>query len=227
MKRSPTGMSVSSSALASISTVLRSGCGWLTTVVAPSRLSVKPSLTPCAIGALAPAGERVVLRDQLHEVADALELDDLVAQHHSAVDALLADAAAQVGREQIRRAELVGRDLDPDLLVLLPRAEETRHFLRVLDHFGERLRAGRGGRGRAGRLRDARRRCARTRAGDIARRHAGRHRGRDFRGVGRRLRRTMRPRSDRAIPAVTAQPPSTRLAPASASDDARARRRAE
>jgi hypothetical protein len=31
---------------------LRSGCGKLTTVVAPSRLSVKPSFTPCAIGAL-------------------------------------------------------------------------------------------------------------------------------------------------------------------------------
>ncbi len=54
VKPLPTGMSVRSSALASISTVLRSGCGWLATVVAPIRLSVNPSFTPCAIAALAP-----------------------------------------------------------------------------------------------------------------------------------------------------------------------------
>ncbi len=54
VKRSPTGMSVRSSALASTSTVLRSGCGALATVVALNRLSVKPSFTPCAIGAFAP-----------------------------------------------------------------------------------------------------------------------------------------------------------------------------
>ena len=50
----PAGMSVSSSAFASSSTDLRSGCGRLATLVEPSRLSVKPSFTPCTIGALVP-----------------------------------------------------------------------------------------------------------------------------------------------------------------------------
>ena len=49
---SPAGMSVKSSAFASIRTDLRSGWDWLATLVAPIRLSVKPSLTPWAIGPL-------------------------------------------------------------------------------------------------------------------------------------------------------------------------------
>ena len=46
-------------------------------------------------------------------------------EHHAAVNALFADAAAQVGREQERLVELVRRDLDPDLLVLLPHREKS------------------------------------------------------------------------------------------------------
>ncbi len=120
------------------------------------------------------------------------ELDDLIAQHHSAVHALLADATAQVGSEQERHAELVGRDLDPDLLVFLPRAEQPRRLLRVLDHIGERLRAGRGApRPRRG-LRDA--------AGEAPGRALGGVSGRPRRplprphcgGVGRRWRRRRR-----------------------------------
>ena len=185
-------MSVSSSAFASSSTDLRSGCGRLATPVEPSRLSVKPSFTPCAIGALVPPVNYVVLRDQLRVVPDALEFDDLAAQHHAAVHALLADAAAQVGREQVGHAELLGRDLDPDLFVFLPDGEQARVLLRLLDHFQEWLLAGRRGRGRACRLRDTGGGRARTRTRGISRGHARRHRGGDLRGIGRRLRGSLR-----------------------------------
>jgi hypothetical protein len=66
-----------------------------------------------------------VLVDQLDVGADLAEGHDLfraerVTRHHAPVDAPLADPMAQVRLEEVELAELLGRDFDPDLLVLLP-----------------------------------------------------------------------------------------------------------
>jgi hypothetical protein len=134
-------------------------------------------------GFVLPGGERIVLGDQLDHVADALELHDLVQQHHAAVHALLADAAAQVGREEQRLAELVRGDLDPRLLVLSPGTEQPWCVLGVLDDVGKwpRLalgdgRGGSGGGGR-GRGRGSARGAGAVGLGRIRRGHRGGHAG--------------------------------------------------
>ena len=83
-----------------------------------------------------------VLREQLDGVADLVERDDLLRIewmpcHHAAEDAVLADALVEVRLEEVDLVELVGRDLDPDLVVLLPQLEEAGDLLRVLDDVGE------------------------------------------------------------------------------------------
>ncbi len=147
-------------------------------------------------GSVRTAGERVVLSDELHEVADALELHDLVGEHHAAVHALLADAAAQVRGEQERLAELIRGDLDPDLVVLLPKAEEARRFLGVLDHIGEwpRLPGRNGGGCGGGGCRSGRWRAHAMTIG-LGRARRG-HRGRDARGGGVRGNVALRARRE-------------------------------
>ncbi|MBK7080779.1 MAG: hypothetical protein IPH55_08505 [Betaproteobacteria bacterium] len=148
--------------MSSTSTDLRSGCGWLATAALPSRLSENASPTAAAIGEPGLGAELHVAGDELHVVAQLAELGDVARAHHAAVDALLADAPRVVHLEVERDVELVGADLQPHLVVLLPDPEQARRLLRVLDDVGERARlAGHGRRRRCRR----RRRAGRARAG--------------------------------------------------------------
>ena len=160
-----------SSACASISSDLRSGCGCDATRCDGEQAVGEARGDGARLGRSRRRRVLRVLRDQLHERADLAELDDLRQSgrigHHPAEQAVLADAAVQVRREEERLVELVGADLDPDAVVARPDAEQPVVLLRVLDHVGERafalrgLRRGLGGGGR----RDGgrRRRSARTR----------------------------------------------------------------
>ena len=93
-----------------------------------------------------------ILCEQLDGIADLVERDDLFRRegpprHHPAVDPVFPDALVEVRLEEVELVELAGRNLDPDLVVLLPKLEKARYFLRVLHHLGKGPRlAGCGGR---------------------------------------------------------------------------------
>ena len=67
--------------------------------------------------------------------------------HRAAEDAVFADALVHARFEEVRMVELIGRQLEPDLVVLVPEVEEPLRLLRVLDDRRERLRELRGLRG--------------------------------------------------------------------------------
>ncbi len=157
-------MSASSSALASISTDLRSGMRLRDDRRAREQAVRERLRDGARLGRARLRRVLDVLREQLDGVADLVERDDLLGTeripgHHAAVDPVLADALAHVRLEEVDLVELVGRDLDPDLVVLLPELEEAGNLLRVLDDVGEGLRlarrdgrgGGRGGGSRRGR----------------------------------------------------------------------------
>ena len=108
---------------------------------------------------------------------------DRLLAHRAREEAALAQALVQVGREEVHALELVGCDLDPDLLVLLPEVEESRQLLGVARGVGEgaqRARRRTGVRGRA-----AGRAGQSLRVGDRLRRRRGAHRGCHDRFLGR------------------------------------------
>ena len=120
--------------------------------------------------------------DHLHVGADLAEHDDLrrteaagkAAAHRSGEEAVLAQALIQVRGKEERLVELRRLDLQPDLLVLLPYAEQPCQFLGIAADVGERpQRRRRCRRGRAsGRARQA------LRVGDgLRRRNRGRRGG--------------------------------------------------
>ena len=174
------GRSASSSAFASIRTDLRSGCGCDAIGATDSRLSENPAATARASGV--PARGRVldVLRDQLNRLPVLVEHDDLRQadriRHRAAENAALADAVVDRGLEEERSIEVLGIELDPDFLILLPEIEETLRFLRVLGDVGERLRELRGLRGGGRRCGDGRGAATKQRAGRRAPHRAAIHR---------------------------------------------------
>ena len=85
--------------------------------------------------------EALVARDELHDGPDLAELDQVRTPHQAAEDRLLAQARGEVHREEHRLVELLGRDLDPRALVLLPERVPALRLLRVLDHVGEGARS--------------------------------------------------------------------------------------
>ncbi len=133
-----------------------------------------------------------VARDHLHVAADLAEDHDRgpaeaprqAAGHRTGQEAVLAQPLVEVGRKEIVVVELIGRDLQPHLLVLLPEAEQPGQLLRVAADFGESLQRAR--RRRRGRRRVAARRARQPlRIGDGLRRD---RRGcRDDRFLGRRV----------------------------------------
>ena len=79
----------------------------------------------------------LVLGNQLNRVPHPMELDDIALAHQTAIDELLTQTAAQIPREKERMVELVGRNFDPRLVVLVIDMEQPRRLLRVLDDVGE------------------------------------------------------------------------------------------
>src|SRR6185437_14841197 len=82
-----------------------------------------------------------VLRDELNRLAVLVEHDDLRDAdrivHCAAEDPRFTDALIDGGLEEERLVELVGREFEEDLVVLLPDFEESRRLLCILDDFRE------------------------------------------------------------------------------------------
>ncbi len=123
-------------------------------------------------------------RRQLHLLALLAEQHEIAVAHQPGEEELLAQAPRQVHRKEIGLVELLGRELHPDLVVLLPDAEEARRFPGVLDHVGKGPRS----------ARDLRRRGRGARGGG----RAGAGGAVVRRGAGRRRRRRRRLRRRRA-----------------------------
>src|SRR5205085_1845894 len=77
--------------------------------------------------------------DQLHEISEAVKLDDVRAKHGAPKRIAVANAVRAIGLQKERLVELLRLDLQPDLFVLAVESEESRYLLGVLHHVGKWL----------------------------------------------------------------------------------------
>ncbi|EWS57824.1 hypothetical protein Y694_04242 [Methylibium sp. T29-B] len=83
-------------------------------------------------------GVREVRRDQLHLIVEPAELDDARAAGHQAAEQPgLADAGGQLGRKEVRPVQILGLQLEPELVLLAPQREQAFAGLGVLHHCRE------------------------------------------------------------------------------------------
>ena len=74
---------------------------------------------------------------ELDVVAFAVEADQIGAKGGAAVDAQLADALRHLGDEEVVVVELLGRQVEEDVVVLVVDREEPRPDFTAAGHFAE------------------------------------------------------------------------------------------
>ncbi len=95
-------------------------------------------------GRAGPRREGSVARQQLEGVADALEVHQVAVAHHAAVQAPLPQAAGEGPGQEEQRAQVVGLEVEPDLVVLAPEREQAALLPGALHHVGVGLEGNRG-----------------------------------------------------------------------------------